>query len=806
MTQRPPSCSFSPPTYPLVLRHACRTCLIPFVGLLVLLAGWSARGDEPKETLANQLRKIEVSLPDSRKEWIKDLRARQMAVNQADRKAWLAIQTKDDWEKFKTPRIEALRKSLGQFPEPGKVAVHVTRKIQGDGFVIENLVYESRPGLWVTANLYSPEKATNKTPGILIIHSHHNPKTQGELQDMGMTWARQGCLVLIPDQLGHGERRQHPFTDAKKYPGPFKVGRQDYYFRYNGALQLHLVGESLIGWMAWDMMRGVDVLYAKPGLDKDAVILLGSVAGGGDPAAVTAALDPRITAVAPFNFGGPQPETKYPLPDDAETSFNYLGGGSWESTRGLRLAGRDGFLPWVIVGSVAPRGLIHAHEFNWDRERDPVWARYQKVFKLYDASDRLAFTHGRGLLQNDPTATHCNNIGPEHRKPIYPTLKKWFDMSVPKEEYRKRLPADDLQCLAVDNPPVKLRRVCDLAADLAKERVSKAWVARVPKLQPQDKPKAGTIVLDSLRTRLPTEWAMRLGPVTPSSRPPAFDVGRHVEPVPHEIGRRADGMGAYLLLPPSTKAKKYRLVVVFAQGGIQALLKERAEALAALQAEGIGVCLAQFRGMDSREGRGRTSGSTSLSATEDMLGATVLGHQLRELRELLAHLRRHDNIDPKRIALWGESLAPVNPPDRPVEVPHDADKMPSLAEPGAGLLALLGTLFEDDVRGVYVKGGLLSYRSLLASPFVHVPHDAVIPGALTVCDVDGLVAALIPRQVLLEGMVTGLNQRPTLEALDHAARLTRGFYIALDKGGSFILRNEVSAPAGLAFWFASVLK
>ena len=41
--------------------------------------------------------------------------------------------------------------------------------------------------------------------------------------------------------------------------------------------------------------------------------------------------------MVPFNFGGPQPETQFPLPADAELSFNYAGGGSWESTRNLPL-------------------------------------------------------------------------------------------------------------------------------------------------------------------------------------------------------------------------------------------------------------------------------------------------------------------------------------------------------------------------------------------------------------------------------------------------------------------------------------
>ena len=112
-------------------------------------------------------------------------------------------------------------------------------------------------------------------PGILISHSHHNPKTQGELQDMGMTWARQGCLVLVMDHLGHGERRQHPFRTEADYPRPFRAGRQDYYFRYNTGVQLQLVGESLMGWMVWDLMRGLDLLLARPGIDKDRIILLG---------------------------------------------------------------------------------------------------------------------------------------------------------------------------------------------------------------------------------------------------------------------------------------------------------------------------------------------------------------------------------------------------------------------------------------------------------------------------------------------------------------------------------------------------
>ena len=715
--------------------------------------------------------------PEPTKAWIENLGARRKAVNQADINAWQKIQTKEDWEKLKQPRIEALRISLGRVPEPPeRISVKITATSNGAGFRVHNLVYQSRPGFWVTANLYEPERATRPTPGIVIIASHHNPKTQGELQDMGMIWARLGCQVLVPDQIGHGERRQHPFTDADKYPGPFKVGRQDYYFRYNAALQLHLIGDSLMGWMAWDMSRGVDLLLARPGIDPKAIIVLGSVAGGGDPAAVTAALDPRIAAAAPFNFGGPQPETRYPLPADAETSFNYLGGGSWESTRGLRHSGKGGFLPWVIVGSLAPRGLIYSHEFAWDRERDPVWARLQKIYGFYGAADRLAFTHGRGGLSGKfPEATHCNNIGAEHRRLMYPALQKWFDIAVPEKETQQRLPSDKLLCWTDEaRKKIQPQTLRETVAKLADRRLDDAR-----------KKYAALTITDRLQ-RCRKDWAALLGPVEPALTPSGYTAHKLAQPLPMEAGTSGDGLTTYCLLPPTDhkKGQRYPVVVTFAQGGIEALAKSRAETYSRLLEKGVGVCLVELRGQRVKD-RGRASSGTSLSASEQMLGETVVGHQLRELRELLALLRKHQDIDGGRLALWGDSLQPANDRTRLLEVPLDAAKMPDQAEPGAALVALLGGLFEPDVRAVVGRGGLVSYRSILESPFVYVPHDAVIPGALTVGDWSDLVAALAPRRVRLEAVIDGLNRRVSTDELARVyAKSEQGLTFAGDAAPS----------------------
>jgi cephalosporin-C deacetylase-like acetyl esterase len=730
-----------------------------------------------------------------------DARARLRAANVRESRAWRAVKGRADWEQYRDVRLRALRASLGPFPPaPKDLKARVTGRHEGDGYRVEKVIFESRPGLRVTANLYLPAAPPQSMPGILIVHSHHNPKSQGELQDMGMTWARQGCLVLVPDQLGHGERRQHPFVKADQYPGPFRLGRQDYYFRYNTALQLHLAGESLMGWMAWDLMRGVDLLLSRPGIDKGRIILLGAVAGGGDPAAVTAALDPRITAVVPFNFGGPQPETVYPLPPDAEQAFNYAGSGSWESTRNLRLSARDGFLPWVIVGGAAPRPLVYAHEFAWDRAQYPVWSRLQKVYGFYAASDRLDSVHGRGAVTGKPpTSTHCNNIGPEHRRQIYPALQRWFGMKPPEKEFSRRLPAEDLNCLKPDQRG-ESRPVHELAAELGAKRAA-AYRQRLAGLKPE-----------AQRRQLRQDWTRLLGAVEPAAAPKVTETSKQslgdvtAERIVLAVEPRIM-VPLVLLVPPRQANARLPVVVGFAQDGKQAFLKHRSEALAALLKGGAAVCLPDLRGTGETRpggGRGRVGTATAISATELMLGQTLLGARLRDLRSVLRYLHTRPELDATRLALWGDSFAPVNPTDRNLVVPLDAEKLPEQSEPLGGLLALFGALFEDDVRLVYAHGGLGSYHSVLHSPFCYVPHDAVVPGALTAGDLCDVAAALAPRPLCLSGLVDGRNRRTAIEALEKDYEPARAALSSAGGGelGFQLRRGKADEPAEwlLARW------
>lgn len=687
----------------------------------------------------------------------RDVSTRLTASNRRSTAAWQSITSREHWERLRNQTIDALRKSLGNVStQQTNVRIHIVRELKADGHIIRNIVYESRPGLLVTANLYVPaESASSSMPGILISHSHHSPKSQGELQDMGALWARAGCLVLVPDHLGHGERRQHPFASAKDYADTFQVGRQDYHFRFNTAIQLYLAGESLMGWMAHDLMRGVDVLLAQTGIDPSRMALLGAVAGGGDPAGVTVALDTRITVVAPFNFGGPQPETRYPLPDDAEERFDYAGGGSWESTRNLRRSARDGFLPWLIVGSVAPRGLIHAHEFSWDRERDPVWRRYEKIYSFYDAQDRLGFTHGYGLLRQDSSqASHCNNIGKPHRQRIHEYLERQWNIQVDEDHPITRYSASDLACLPLKHEVLyKNRPLHELTRDIAANR-SASFLVREQSGSPAER-------LQSIREA----WAQVLGDVTPHADLKVESRGdEQVEKLKVErwlITGERDIRLPMLQLIPDHGSAKIPVTLVVTQQGKQEFLKRRSKLVAQLL-EHSAICLVDVRGTGETRAdsdRGRRSADTGLAASELMLGETLLGARLRDVRTVMKYLRGRPEFN--QIALLGDSLAPVNGPGINVNRPLETEQ-PHLAEPSGPILALLAGLFEDERMLIVARGGLIDYRSLFDSQFVHVPFDVIVPGAATIGDLPYLAQIVNARHTLhISDLIDGLN-RPAI--------------------------------------------
>ena len=686
------------------------------------------------------------------------LRDRVLKILNAEKREWDQVNTVADWERFRDVRLQALKLSLGIFPARSPLQARVVSEFRGDGYRRENIVYQSQPGFWVTANLYLPMEVHGQAPGIVILHSLHGPKTQFELQDMGIIWARAGCVVLVMDEVGYGER-------IETYPWD----RDNYNSRYIIGEQLYLAGSSLTTWMVWDAMRGIDLLCEHTNVNKKEIILLGAVAGGGDPAAVTAALDSRVAAVVPFNFGEAMPETSRFIPyknlwplDLAEPSP-----GDWDTTRVIPRNVVDQFLQWFICASVAPRGFVYSYELGWNVEDLPAWSRYRKVWGLYGATRHLAEAHGFGPF---PGPGEAWNIGPAQRRSLYPTLERWFGIPVPfgdsnsqiyenlapRPEVNRR-PVDDLVVLMPTvAAEIRNRSVHEIAREQgqAQVQVARRELAKLP----QDKR------VQWMRTK----WAAKLGDIEPNTHPLA--VTEWTKQVP---GAEVDAVSLtiepgvtvpLLLLKPSSARGRRPVVVAVAEGGKDLFLAERSPEIQSLLKGGSAVCLPDLRGTGetSPDFRRDPDSTESIHANTLLtLGDTLVGLRLKDLRTVVAYLGGRPEIDAARIGLWGDSLAPTNPADLILnEVPQwqIGPQIEHQAEPLGGLLALLGALYEPEIRAVAVNGGLVSFASVLDDSFSYVPQDSIIPDILEAGDLADVAAVLSPRALRLNGLVDGLDR------------------------------------------------
>ena len=116
----------------------------------------------------------------------RELNRRIEAANRRSSVEWDGVHSRAEWEEFRNSKIRALSDAVRVRRDAEPVAVELRGEIERDGDVIRKIVYESRLGLLLTANLYCPLKR-DSAPGILLSHSHHSPKSQVELQ----VWA--GC-------------------------------------------------------------------------------------------------------------------------------------------------------------------------------------------------------------------------------------------------------------------------------------------------------------------------------------------------------------------------------------------------------------------------------------------------------------------------------------------------------------------------------------------------------------------------------------------------------------------------------------
>jgi len=128
---------------------------------------------------------------------------------------------------------------IGGLPDyRGPLRPRVTKTTPRDGYVIENVMFDSLPDYVVTANLYRPDRP-GRYPAILMSMGHWDSgKAAGQLLSVNL--ARRGFVVLAYDPVGQGERQQ---AFDPRFGRSLIGGPTDQHFS-NGAAAI-LMGQAL---------------------------------------------------------------------------------------------------------------------------------------------------------------------------------------------------------------------------------------------------------------------------------------------------------------------------------------------------------------------------------------------------------------------------------------------------------------------------------------------------------------------------------------------------------------------------------
>ncbi|MCP5112784.1 MAG: hypothetical protein GY953_18310, partial [bacterium] len=99
----------------------------------------------------------------------------------------------------------------GGQPERTPLNTQVVGSFERNGYRVENLHYETRPGFIVPANLYIPTSGKPPYPGVLFQMGHSlNGKAAGVYQKCCQGLVQLGYVVLGFDPMGQGERAYYP--------------------------------------------------------------------------------------------------------------------------------------------------------------------------------------------------------------------------------------------------------------------------------------------------------------------------------------------------------------------------------------------------------------------------------------------------------------------------------------------------------------------------------------------------------------------------------------------------------------------
>ncbi|WP_373513730.1 alpha/beta hydrolase family protein [Persicitalea sp.] len=293
-------------------------------------------------------------------------------------------------------------------PKPGSPPIIHSRR-EMNGYTVENVAFESMPGIFVTGNLYRPTQKLTSYAAVLCPHGHGtDPRFTDPAQIRSAMMARMGAIVLTVDMIGYGDSKQ----SEHKIPKALKL-------------------QTING------MRALDYLLSLPGVDPERVGVTGE-SGGGTQTFILAALDERVKVSVPCVM----------------VSAHFFGGCVCESGMPIHKKGDFQTNNVEIAALAAPRPMLLISDGgDWTANVPNVeFPHIQKIYALYDQKNKVENAH---------FADEKHDYGPSKRKAMYPFMARYLKLDLGQitdasgaidENLVKVLPRADLEVFTAAHP------------------------------------------------------------------------------------------------------------------------------------------------------------------------------------------------------------------------------------------------------------------------------------------------------------------------------------------------------------------
>jgi dienelactone hydrolase len=625
-----------------------------------------------------------------------------------------SVRTPEDWAQLAPVLREDFRRSFGEFPVRTPLNARTVGILRRSGYQIEKLVFESRPGFFVTANVYVPAAGRERGdrtryPAVLAPVGHYEGgKAEPVVQAQCASLARKGFLVLVWDPLGQGERSQYWDPVARR---DLVAGSTTQHTTLGNACAL--TGTPLANYMVWDGIRALDYLSSRPDVDRERIGCTGA-SGGGVQTMYLAILDERVKVAVPTLFVSSQRRwlEKGLIADSEQVSFGWLKHGLDHPE-------------WCSL--IAPRPLLlnaATGDFFPVSGTRETFREARRVYHLLGAQDAIR------LRESEGGHVYTQVL----REGAYRWFLSWLDVESRAEAGESPSapdPAFALRCTRSGQVDFEdATTVFDLnrarTAELAKAHPGtlRSW-----RESPQ---RARRDILDALAIEEPDETVPAIEELD-SEDGGDYMIRRLV------YWREPDVNLPAALFTPKGPTRLGAAALVVDSGDRTGLADQLAHRLVA---RGFQVLSVQPRGM----GEGRWEPPKNFGAYESVLGgeatlthdAWLLGGNLVGWRVLdvlagLRWLRAQPGVDGGRTFLVG-------------------------ADPPAATPALFSAALDAHVPRVALVRPLVSYRSVAETRFHRMPASLMPWGVLRTFDLPHVAAFMAQRPILMVNVLSASGE------------------------------------------------